>query len=59
MEEEYEDTILNLDAILMQIQSDIQTKENNRALLRIREARSIIAEIDQTTDGFNRINLLK
>lgn len=59
MEEEYVDTILNIDVILMQVQSDIQTSDNSKALSRIKEARSIIAEMNQTTDGFNRVNLLK
>ncbi len=58
-DEEYVDTILNIDVILMQVQSDMQTSDNNKALSRIKEARSIIAEMNQTTDGFNRVNLLK
>lgn len=58
-DEEYVDTILDIDVILMQVQSDMQTSDNYKALSRIKEARSIIAEMNQMADGFNRVNLLK
>lgn len=58
-DEEYVDTILNIDVILMQVQSDMQASDSSKALSRIKEARSIIAEMNRTTDGFSRVNLLK
>jgi hypothetical protein len=58
-EEEYVDTILNIDVLLMQVQSDMEINNNTKALSRLKEARNMILEINQNGDSFNQFNMLK
>lgn len=58
-EEEYVDTILNMDVLLMQVQFDMQNNNSNKALAHIKEVRSMIAEIQQDGDDFGQLNLIK
>lgn len=58
-EEEYVDTILNIDVLLMQAQSDMEINNNTKALCRLKEARSMILEINQNDNSFNQFSMLK
>jgi hypothetical protein len=58
-EEEYVDTIMDIDSLLMQVQSDMQINNNAKALFRIREARSMIAEMHESENDLYALNLIK
>ncbi len=58
-EEEYVDTIMDMDVLLMQVQFDMQSNNSNKALAHIKEVRSMIAEIQQDNDVFKPLNLMK
>lgn len=58
-DEEYVDTIMNIDVLLMQVQSDMQINNNAKAMVRLREARSMIADMQELENDLDALNLIK
>jgi len=58
-DEEYVDTIMNIDVLLMQVQSDMQINNNSKAMVRLREARSMIADMHESGSDLDALNLIK
>lgn len=58
-EEELSELILDIDALLMQIHSDMQSNNNNKALMRLRQARAMIADMQMPEDTLDALNIMK
>lgn len=58
-EEEFIDVIMDIDVLLMQIQSDIQQNNNTKAINRLRQARVMIADMQESGDYIQALNILK
>ena len=50
---------MNIDVLLMQVQSDMQINNNSKAMVRLREARSMIADMHESGSDLDALNLIK
>ncbi|MGV8151202.1 MAG: hypothetical protein ACP5NV_05735 [Candidatus Woesearchaeota archaeon] len=58
-EEEFTEIIYDLDALLMQIHADMQANNNSKALIRVKQARAMVADMQMSEDALDVSNILK
>ena len=57
--DDFINTMIEIDALLMQSLWHMQSLEHAKAMLKLKEARAMIAEMKEEEDGMDMLNLVK